>query len=287
MQSLAGQKPSGQGFPGLTIAEVAAATGVPPATLRAWEERHGFPAPARLAGGRRAYSDDDVARIRRLLAERAAGATLAAAVERATRPAADEASLFAALRLGRGRLEPQIVPKRMMVALSHALEDECAARAERGVLVGAFQERRFYAPARARWRDLAAGARRAVVFADFPVTGAPPEGPVEVPIPPRAPLAREWAIVHLAPRSSVVLVGRELPGESASRDAARRFELVWSADPAPAWDAIEAAIGVAAATAPDVARSLRADVDAVPRELGFDATFMSALTNRMVGYLAR
>jgi DNA-binding transcriptional MerR regulator len=72
-----------------TIAEVAREAGVSAATLRAWEERHGVPAPLRLPGGQRRYGEDELARIRRVLAERTAGATLAGAI---ARTAADDAA---------------------------------------------------------------------------------------------------------------------------------------------------------------------------------------------------
>ena len=273
--------------PNLTIAEVARETGVSPATLRAWEERHGFPAPERLAGGQRRYGEEDLARIRRVLAEREAGATLASAVARAAVDDHPSASFFAELRSGSRSLQSQVVRKRTLVALSHAIEDECSLRAERGLLVGAFQERRFYADSRRRWRDLARGARRAVVFADFESAQTPARAPAEVPIPHDDAVGREWAIVHLAPRSSVLLLARELPGRPRRRDGERRFELVWSTDPPLVWDAIETAAGLAERTAPSVAAALREDLAAVSHPLGFDPAFVIALTNRMVGYLDR
>src|SRR3712207_4853305 len=44
----------------LTISDLAERTGVPPATLRSWESRYGFPRPIRLAGGHRRYAQRDV-----------------------------------------------------------------------------------------------------------------------------------------------------------------------------------------------------------------------------------
>ncbi|MBC8068894.1 MAG: MerR family transcriptional regulator, partial [Deltaproteobacteria bacterium] len=48
------------------IQTVAELTGVPASTLRAWEQRYGFPAPERTASAYRLYSDGDVARIARV-----------------------------------------------------------------------------------------------------------------------------------------------------------------------------------------------------------------------------
>lgn len=46
------------------IRAVTRATGVPAATLRAWERRYGFPMPARTASGYRLYTDRDIELIR-------------------------------------------------------------------------------------------------------------------------------------------------------------------------------------------------------------------------------
>lgn len=272
----------------LTIAEVARETGLNPATLRAWENRHGFPRPRRLPGGHRRYRQDDVEAVRRVVAERAAGATLRGAIARAV--AVEEetgGSFFAELRWGEQRLEPQVVTKTTLTAVSHAIEDECSARAERAVLVGAFQQRRFYERARRRWRDLAQGARRAVVFADFEHARCPEDEPAEVPIRHGDPLEREWVLIHLAPRSSVLLLGREVPGQTGCTDAARRFEFGWSAEPSPVRKALDVAVRLARKEAPAVGAALAADLEVLPPPLGLDPGFLTALTNRMVGYLDR
>jgi len=270
----------------LTITELAQETGVNPATLRAWEQRHGFPRPERAGGGHRRYEPDDVSAVRAVLTERAAGATLPGAIARVleashVRP---PGSLFAELDGGARLPEAREVSKRTMVALSHAVEDECAARADPGILVGAFQERRFFDRAASRWRDLARGARHAVVLADFRRAARSPHGPAKVPIPPRAPLEREWAVLHLAPRASVLLLGRELPGPRRP-DTRRRFALVWSAEPELVREAIVAACSIAEQTAPEVAAAMRTELDRLPRPLGLDARFVTALTSRMIGYL--
>jgi DNA-binding transcriptional MerR regulator len=52
----------------LHIGSVSQRTGVPEATLRAWERRYGILRPERSQGGQRLYSEDDVARVLRLRA---------------------------------------------------------------------------------------------------------------------------------------------------------------------------------------------------------------------------
>jgi acyl-CoA hydrolase len=48
------------------INRVAETTGVPEATLRAWERRYQVPKPSRTPSGYRLYSQDDVAQVRRM-----------------------------------------------------------------------------------------------------------------------------------------------------------------------------------------------------------------------------
>lgn len=55
------------------IQAVAEMTGVPAATLRAWERRYGFPAPHRTSSAYRLYNDHDVELVRRMGALVAAG----------------------------------------------------------------------------------------------------------------------------------------------------------------------------------------------------------------------
>lgn len=62
------------------IQTVAELTGVPASTLRAWEQRYGFPAPLRTASAYRLYTDADVARIVRVRALCDSGMAAAEAV---------------------------------------------------------------------------------------------------------------------------------------------------------------------------------------------------------------
>ena len=65
------------------MGDVVERTGVAEGTLRMWERRYGFPTPARLVSGHRRYSDRDIQLIRKVAAQRAAGYSLSAAIERA------------------------------------------------------------------------------------------------------------------------------------------------------------------------------------------------------------
>jgi MerR family transcriptional regulator, light-induced transcriptional regulator len=245
----------------IAIGELAARTGVEEGTLRMWERRHGFPSPRRLGSGHRRYAEDDVERVRRVLRERAAGLSLAAAIARVAQPGGGEQSVFAGLRARRPDLQPVVLRKRALLALSRAIEDESCARAERPLLFGAFQRERFYRQSQRRWRELARTAELAVVFADFDRARTPANGPAELPLDRSGPLAREWAVVCDAPGHAACLTGIELPAARRPRDAAREFEVIWSVEPA----VVRAAVGVCAGLVRASASELAERIDASPR----------------------
>jgi DNA-binding transcriptional MerR regulator len=112
----------------LTISDLAERTGVPPATLRSWESRYGFPSPIRLTGGHRRYAEPDVDAVLGVVRHREAGVPLKSAIARATTVPFRSRSVYAELRRQHGELTPQLLTKATLVALSHAIEDECCAR---------------------------------------------------------------------------------------------------------------------------------------------------------------
>lgn len=75
------------------IGVVTRLTGVPAATLHAWERRYGFPSAARTAGGHRLYSEKDIARLRWVKAQVDAGMTISRAIA-AVRALEAEGRLF-------------------------------------------------------------------------------------------------------------------------------------------------------------------------------------------------
>jgi DNA-binding transcriptional MerR regulator len=263
---------------GLSIGDLAAATGVAPGTLRMWEARHGFPVAGRGAGGHRRYERDDVARVARMLEARAEGLSLAAAIERvrAWAPGAP-ASLFAALRARQPELPGHRIPVRAMRALSHAIEDECLARARRPIVVGSFQDERAYRRAEARWRELARTASLAFVLAGFPERRTPRNGPVEVPLEATSVLRREWAVVCVDANYTACLAGWELPDAGDTR----RFEAIWSTDSEAVRATLEVALAAAGPPLAERGETLLRDL--APPAGGASPTL--ALANRMVGYL--
>lgn len=274
----------------LSISELAVRTGVPQATLRSWETRYGSPSPRRLAGGHRRYSGDDVALVAEILRHRASGLSLPAAIDRAGARTEDAApSLYAALRRRHPDLMPMLLSKATLLALTHAIEDECCARAEHPVLFASFQRRGFYQRSRSRWAELARTARATVVFADFadfpeqPVAG---QRPVEIPLPASAPLLREWAIVCDAPDYPACLSAWELPGQEGA-DCERRFETVWTVDPGIVREAARVCAGLTRVSAPRLGCALAEALTGTPPGASADARRATGLLNRMIGYLDR
>lgn len=274
----------------VSIRQTASLTGLSTATLRAWEARHGFPRPRRLPGGHRRYPPEEIELIRRVAQQHAEGLSVPAAVEQVLKSAARPASLFAAVRSALPDATPQRLPKPALLAISHALEDECGWRAESPILVGGFQRRRFYEAERARWSDFAATAAGVFVVAeDLPPgkpdegAGGPGPGPVPIPIEPGDLARREWFVVCRSPVFSAVMVGWERPGRSGGR---REFEVVWTLEPEAAAAALETVVKLAERRAPEAALLLGELHRPMPLSPPPDAATAMAVSRRVVEYLA-
>lgn len=270
----------------MTIGDLSERTGVPPATLRSWESRYGFPRPSRLAGGHRRYAERDVAVVLEVLRQRDAGLALEAAVSRARTGRLQSRSLHAELRRRHPELTSQLLTKDTLLAISHAIEDECCARAEKPLLFGGFQRESYLRASRTRWVELARTARRAVVFADIAAPSAPrPRMPVEVALPTDAPLNREWIVVCDAPDLPACLAATERPGQEGVPDSRRRFEALWTVDPRAVRHASRVAASLAEEYHPDWGSVDLVVPDDQPPAASTDLRRASGLLNRMMGYL--
>jgi DICT domain-containing protein len=250
-----------------------------------WESRHGFPSPARLPGGHRRYSQRDAEAVLEVLRLRQQGLSLPAAIERARRQERpSERSVFAGLRRRRPDLAAAVTPKRLLVALSRAIEDEYLAHAGGGLVFGSFQRREFYDAAEPRWRELARTAQLAVVLANFPEAAEPQLGAAQVPLQVRHPMTREWAVIVDAPGAHACLTAWEHPDDGGLPDDARRFEAIWSFER----DIVRAAAEVATELLNDLAPGIAARVpDSLSNAASSDGLqFGSALAHRMVNYVA-
>ena len=272
---------------GLAIKEVAARTGIAAGTIRMWEQRYGFPLPERTSAGYRVYSEDDVDALRRVLAYRERGLSVPAAVDRArsSELATDRPSLYGVLAAGESPPAAQLLKKRTLIAVSRAIEDETLSRAAAPLVVAAFQSERNYRAVEHRYRAMARTADAVLVFADFDALGGGGGAPVEVPLEGSDGLGNEWAVVVDAPGYGACLLGWEHPRAQPVPDLEREFEAMWTLDPRLVRRAIQ--VGVALARRAD--RALGARMDALlaerPLALELPAPALTAVTNRIVGYL--
>lgn len=271
----------------LSIADVAARTGVRESTLRMWERRYGFPEPRRLPGGHRRYSAAEAERVERVLAEREGGLTLSAAIERVAAYEPKPRSLFAALRRSFPALESSQMRKPVLLALTRAVEEECAARAERPLLFGAFQHRRHYRESAARWRDLSRGAELSVAFADFERYAPPrPDAAAEVPFGDTHPLSREWALICHAREHAACLSAWELPGQDDAPQG-RRFDVLWSVEPEVVREAAALATTLVEPCSPQLAGLAQARLDGDPvAPAAGQLRLAAAVTRRMLSELS-
>jgi DICT domain-containing protein len=128
-------------------------------------------------------------------------------------------------------LPAQRLSKATLLGLTHAVEDEYLARAEKAVLFGFFQRERYYRGAETRWHALAHAADFAAVLADFEGHGSPHASPMEVDLAPESPMRREWVLLCDGPGMAACVAGWERPGQDDTPDADRDFEVVWTLEP--------------------------------------------------------
>ncbi len=253
-----------------------------------WESRHGFPAPDRLPGGHRRYSHRDVEAVAAVARLRDQGLSLPAAIEQVLRDARPpDGSIFAGLREAHPDLQPIVLSKATLLAVTHAIEDESCARGADGLLVGSFQRARFYRQAQHRWREVARTAQVAVAIADFEQLRTPAQSALELPIEAPLALAREWTLVVDASAVQACLAAWELPSRSELPDRARRFEVLWSLDPQVVRSASQVAIGLLALAEPAVAARAAAALRDPVAVSAPDLRGASALVHRIVAYVGR
>jgi len=275
---------------GLPIREVAERTGLAAGTIRMWEQRYGFPEPTRTPSGYRIYTDDDVETLRRMVSYRARGLSVPAALDRARSASGptDRPSLYGAIVAGEHPVRPHVLRKPTLLAISRAIEDEALARAASPVVIAAFQEERHYRGVEHRYRRLAAVADACVAFADFDAPGGGDGEPLRLPIGSGEALGNEWAVVVDAPGYAACLIGWETP--ESQRDprrsqAGRRFEAVWTLDPRTVRRAAQVGAAIAAGIAPAEGERLAALLQDRPLAMESPSAALTALTNRIVGYL--
>jgi DICT domain-containing protein len=275
---------------GLAIKDVAERTGIAAATIRVWEQRYGFPEPARTPSGYRVYTDEDVDALRRVSALRDAGLSVPAAVERARAAAgaSDRPSIYGAIVAAEDALPARRLRKATLLQISRAIEDETLARAAGPVVFGAFQSEHNFRAVEHRYDRLAANADACVVFADFEAVEEQPRRPIRVPITSQDALGNEWAVVIDAPGYATCLLAWETPESQSDPglpDRERQFEALWTLDARIVRRAALVGAALAGRQAPELGARLEALLRDRPQAFEAPVPALTALTNRIVGYL--
>jgi len=269
----------------MSIGELSRRTGVPAATLRSWEARHGFPVAMRLGAGHRRYDAHEVDRVAEVVRLRRSGLSVPAAIRLAAEGAAPQSdSFFATLRSADAGLRSHVLTKPALGAVTAAIEDECLARASRPVLIGAFQRARFYRQSESRWHELDRTSEGTVVFADFTQRQESAERPREVPLAADSPVLREWVLVCDSPGFSACVAGWELPTPPGTSERDRRFETVWTLDPGSVRAATNVGIALLRASDPGHADGLAASLSGSVVAASPDLQRATSLFARMVAY---
>lgn len=269
---------------GYSIGDLAQRTGVQVSTLRAWERRHGFPLPERLAGGHRRYSERDVQGVIEVVRQRNDGTSLHDALRNVLAQAtAPRASITATLRRAIPEVSPALMSRASMIAISHAIEDEAAGRVDRPIFLGSFQAEHFWQRTRPRWHDLSVSSQVTIALAAAP-RARHHARLWEVPLPPSSPVAREWTVICDAPGLSACLVGAERPGGRTTPASARSFEVLWTTEPVAVREAARTAAAIAIDGAPALAGELTRLRE--PAQTSWEGLRSSTvLTNRILAYL--
>lgn len=211
-----------------SIGVLAERVGVTEGTLRTWNVRFGFPEGRRTTGGHRRFSPDDVRRVQRVLEAKSAGLPLGVAIQ--TVLDQDRLSLHPSVFGALGEQFPELRPSRLsrtaLLATTRAVEDECLARGDHPIVLGAFQHRYRFEQSAARWHELARTARWSGVVADFGGTSDASASPARCDLPADAPMRREWTVVVVGDSFSAVVAAWEVPVEGAGRAT---FETIVSA----------------------------------------------------------
>lgn len=272
---------------GFSIGVLASRTGVTPAVLRTWENRFGFPAGMRSPAGHRRFTDADVRRVREVLAVRDSGVPLQLAIDAVARREADGApeSVHAVLVRDFPELRPQRLGRPALVAASYAVEDESLARADRPVVLGAFQSGYRFGRARHRWDELARTASWSAVVADFADDDLPADPgarPARCQLPADSPLRREWVVISVSAGFSAVVSAWEVPARPGEEPA---YESVISTHRPVALAAARAVVATARATGAQVPDAVEALINDVTPRAATPAVEADRVWLRALGHL--
>ena len=271
----------------ISIGELARRTRIGVSTLRAWETRHGFPVAKRLPSGHRRYSEQDVESVLTVERERRAARRSTPpwrALEVVPVTSSPPSSRRSSSALP--HVSPVVLSKRTMLAVSRAIEDEAATRAEHSLFLGAFQEPRFWRASADRWAHLIGGSDAAVVLGSFPQFSQRADV-FEIAVPSGSPVLREWTVVCDSPAFSACLVGIEQIGtvpQSIRLDASR---LCGRSSHWPFAEAARTGFALAVDCFDEVGAAIGSRLQEPVHSTYDSIRVATAITNRIVSYMER
>ena len=128
-----------------------------------------------------------------------------------------------------GRRLPRTGTKRLLLPLSHSLEDAARSLSIPPVLLGCFQQARHFTPATARRYARLAGTMPLVGALGAGIPAQPAPGVRGADVGAADPLVGEWNVLVLGAHHAAALVAQDR-GEPGLADADRRFDYVVTHD---------------------------------------------------------
>lgn len=184
---------------------------------------------------------------------------------------------------------PQIYFKASLTALSHALEDLVFATDEKPLLIASFQRERFYRQESHRYERLAHVTSAQFVLAAAESSFADAAAYPAVAFPPSDPLALEWNLVVLGPRTAGCLICLEKLDRpdnwEPAMDTARRFEGIWTTDRRVVTVAAQLLLNRIAQLRPDLQDRVGEAIEALPVDSCSLPSIETPFAERLLNYL--
>lgn len=146
--------------------------------------------------------------------------------------------------------------RKVMVAVSHLLEDHAGLSGPETTLIATFQTLSRYERQAARYRSLAPRVRQIYVVGVPDGQPEPVPGVTLVPIEATWPLAQEWVVLVSGPRCCAALLARDEAGLRMDR-LSPSFRGRYTTDSSLVDGAVEAFFGAVGQPAPLVTRDMR------------------------------
>ena len=192
------------------------------------------------------------------------------------------------------QIRPQIYFKSSMTALSHAMEDQVLAGADRPLVIASFQRERFYRQESHRYSRIAERTDQVYVLAAPDASFSNRSDEYEtIAFDPKDGLANEWHLVVLGKQYAACLICRERlddemkTGNILQVDQGRRFEGIWTFDREIVCHSAELLLQRVVAYRPELATKIGKALLKLTKERskGFKQTTPDPFAERLVTYL--